>query len=66
MRIMSEMLAIVGTPDPLKDQSLDYLSLVKMKEEQVSVPFKRAFRQHRCFGPNKLVRLSMASFFLRD
>ena len=32
MRIMSEMLSIVGTPDPLKDQSLDYLSLVKMKE----------------------------------
>jgi hypothetical protein len=33
MRIMSEMLAVVGTPDPLKDRPPDYVTMVRMKEE---------------------------------
>ena len=34
MKIMSEMLAVVGTPDPLKDNPPNYQSLVRMKEEK--------------------------------
>ncbi len=33
MKIMSEMLAVVGTPDPLKDRPPEYVNLVRMKEE---------------------------------
>ena len=34
MGIMSEMLSVIGTPDPLKDHPPDYLTLVKMREAQ--------------------------------
>lgn len=33
MRIMGDMLVVLGTPDPLRDHPPDYLSLVREKED---------------------------------